>query len=589
MPAPRPIAGRYEILETLFADGRGEELRARDLTLGREVLLVRRPCAVELEGRVAVERALREARALAGLRHPAIQKLHDVLEDESGPTLVLEPVAGETLEAHFVREKQLAPQEVRKLGIELADALATVHAAGAVHRDVSERNIVLRADGTPCLTGFRLAKPATLSGATSIQYGQVDAASGAKERLVLPLHPAPEQLAGETASARTDLFALACVLYRALTGRAAMSDHLLGGWHQPPDPARLVPGTPPALAKLVMACLARSPIGRPQSAVELRDALRAISTPNTGAVGTRTRSLVPAARLGLGLAASVALALLGWRFWPRSEATAQKRGLAASEESPPSHPATVYKPGYGKALALLIGIGEEYQKNGFQPLANAKADVNSVAQALEDLPADHWDTTPLLGEEATHDGIVDALAKLQAQLGPEDRALIYYAGHGERHETSDSSGWIIPADAQTLDRDPARKKWIRFDDFARFLDETRAKHVLIAMDCCFGGRLATMRSAGARDYEESFLTTRARVVLAAGRSNERVQDSGPKREHSPFAEVFLAELKPRKGGVTSSMLHSQMLRHFADERVNQKPVLAPVDGDEGEFVFLLGQ
>jgi len=585
MPAQKPIAGRYEVLETLFADERGEELRARDLTLGREVLLVRRPCAVQLDGRVAVERALREARALAGLRHAAIQKLHDVLEDESGPTLVLEPVAGETLEAVLAREQKLEPEEVRRLGIELADALASVHAAGAVHRDVGERTIVVRGDGSPCLTGFRLAKPATLSGATSIQYGQVESVAGCKERVVLPLHPAPEQLAGEPASARTDLFALACVLYRALTGREAMPAHLTGGWRQATDPARLVPGTPPVLAKQIMASLARSPIGRPQSAIELRDALRAEKPASARTTGPESRSR--GAGVGLGLAALVALALLGWRFWPRAEAPSGERGLAANTANAATAQ-SAFASGFRESHALLIGIGEVYKRNGFPPLANAVRDVEALDEALRSSSADRWQTRLLREEECSFDGIRAALAELEAKLEPEDRALVYFAGHGEPHERSDSSGWLIPADAETAARDPARLHWLPFDAFARFLTDASAKHVLLAMDCCYGGRLAATRAAGASAYKARFTTEPASVVLASGRANEKVSD-GSIGQHSPFAETFLEALKPGAGAFTSGMLYSAMLKRFTDLDLPQTPVIDhPKPGAGGEFVFLLG-
>jgi hypothetical protein len=585
---PKPIAGRYDVLETLHSDGRGEELRARDQTLGREVLLVRRPCAVQLDGRASVDRALREARALAGLRHPSIQKLHDVVEDEGGPTLVLEPVAGETLEARLARETKLEPEEVRRLGIELADALATVHAAGAVHRDVSEHTIVLRGDGSPCLTGFRLAKPATMSGATSIQYGQVQESGSCKERVVLPHHPAPEQLAGEAASARTDLFALACVLYRALTGREAMPDHLAGGWRPPTDPVRLVPGTPPVLAKQILACLSRSPIGRPQSAIEFRDALRTEKPARAKAAEAGVTSAPSAAKLGMGLAAAVALALLGWQFWPRAAAVAPDRGLATTNESAHS-PDARYQASYRKTHALLIGIGQAYEGSGFPPLSNAARDVQALDESLRALPNDNWEPEVLLDGKATQQGILNALYAMEDALDPEDRVLIYFAGHGVPHERSETSGWLIPADGKSLDKDPnARTNWLQFETLKTFLGNAVAKHVLLAMDCCYSGRMGSSRSAGAEQYKKAFLTEPAVVVLASGRPNEKVSD-GVTNGHSPFADVFLESLAGRTGGLTSSALYNRMSERFLEQSLPQKPTLrCPENMTMGEFVFLLG-
>src|SRR6185295_18457358 len=85
-------------------------------------------------------------------------RLLDVMETPGGPMLVIEPVEGETLADRFERGGPLAPAEIQALGIRLCDALEAVHAVGVVHRGVSAENIVLRADGTPCLAGFVFAK-----------------------------------------------------------------------------------------------------------------------------------------------------------------------------------------------------------------------------------------------------------------------------------------------------------------------------------------------------------------------------------------------------------------------------------------------
>jgi hypothetical protein len=330
--------------------------------------------------RAAAERALREARALAGVRHPSIQRLHDVLEDQNGPVLVLEPATGESLAARMDREPRLDPELVRRLGCELADALAAVHAAGAVHRDVSEDTVILRADGTTCLTGFRLAKPASLGASTSIQYDPERALATTSERVALPAHAAPEQLGGEAANPRTDIFALGCVLYRALTGQPAPAGGISDGAR---DPARrLAAGAPQSLVKLVLACLAQSPLGRPQTAAELRDGLRAVAVEPRGAPRARRASRAAI----LALASLVALCALGWQLWPRRAAPGE-RGLAPSE-APRRSAEAAFEPGFRSSRALLIGIGEAYRGHGFEPLANSVADVEALAEALEASTAD---------------------------------------------------------------------------------------------------------------------------------------------------------------------------------------------------------
>ena len=572
--------GRFRVLETLVSEGGRVEERALDGVLGREVLLVRRGLAVQGTG----ERGLREARALAGLAHPGLQKLYDAFSDDGGVTLVLEPVGGESLAERLGGGGRLEPEEVRRLGLDLADALAAVHAAGAVHRDVCAEHVILRPEGGVCLTGFRLAKPATQGAQTSLDYGGRETS---RVRAELPAHPAPEQLGGEAASPRSDLFALGCLLYRALTGEDAQPELLERGWQTPLDPHRLVPAAPRELTRLILSCLARSPLGRPRSAVELRDALGPAGkhVPKALRRGRRPTALGIAAAAALLVAMGLGAVLL------RPDGAGQAASGAAIERGIGLEPDPLrarggaYGPGFRRSHALLIGIGQEYRRGGFATLPNAPRDVLALAEILAASPG-RWETRVLLEESATFDGIRTALAGLEAELDPEDRVLVYFAGHGMPHARSGTSGWLIPADAQSLERDPTRSRWLHFDTFERFLKDAAAKHVLLAMDCCYGGRLAATRSAGATPFEARFLTRPAKVVLAAGRADEPVLD-GVAQGHSPFAEVFLGALRERSAPITSSMLHAALLRSFADRDVPHTPVLAflPEVGP-GEFVFL---
>jgi hypothetical protein len=419
---------------------------------------------------------------------------------------------------------------------------------------------------------------------TSLEYGP----SHASEQAALPAHPAPEQLGGEAASARSDLFALGCVLYRALTGREALPEFFERGWSAPQDPARLVPETPRELAKVVLACLARSPISRPQSAAEVREQLRAAGTGQRTADGPKRARPRVSTAVGAGAAALLLAGLGAWQLWPSTSGAGAARGIATGEESGiVRDPGALFAAGFRSSRALLIGIGESYRENGFPPLRNAVRDVEALEAALAGLPADRWETTVLTEEEATFDGIRAALAELEEALEPEDRALIYFAGHGVPHERSGSSGFLIPADGESLEKDRSRTRWLHFDAFDRFLKDASAKHVLLAMDCCYGGRLAAARSASVSDYQERFLTRPARVVLAAGRADEQVSD-GIASGHSPFAQVFLDSLTHTGKAITSSMLHAEMLRTFTERGLPQTPVLAfPEDVPPGEFVFLL--
>src|SRR5689334_5293183 len=157
MPLPR-VSDRFQILEELARCETGTLLRARDQLLQREVVLKLPPEGARADGGSETERELREARALARVQHRAIVRLLDVLESPAGPVLVLEPTSGESLAERLLREQRLDPAAVRALALELAGALAAVHAIGVVHRGITLDQIVLLADGRPQLGGFGFAK-----------------------------------------------------------------------------------------------------------------------------------------------------------------------------------------------------------------------------------------------------------------------------------------------------------------------------------------------------------------------------------------------------------------------------------------------
>ena len=156
-----------------------------------------------------------------------------------------------------------------------------------------------------------------------------------------------------------------------------------------------------------------------------------------------------------------------------------------------------------------------------------------------------------------------------------------------RHSPRLLDGWIVPAYARPLAQDEGRATWMRFDEFDRFFDETRAKHVLVAMDCCYSGRLATGRSASASSYSERYLRQKAHVVLTSGRGFEEVSDGVP-GTHSPFAEAFLGTFEREDlPAITSSELFSEIDRVFAERGVGHLPQLRHAGGAPGQFVFFL--
>jgi Tol biopolymer transport system component len=286
--APGTRLGPYEILAPLGAGGMGEVWRARDLRLGREVAIKVLPGHLSSNPEVRA-RFEREARTVSSLNHPHICVLHDVGRAPgaagSGDTdyLVMELVEGETLAARL--EKGPLPMvETLRFGAQIADALDRAHRAGVVHRDLKPGNVMLTRAGAKLLD-FGLARATGLAaatdssgGATTLSRSPTVAASLTSEGTLVGTfqYMSPEQLEGREADARSDLWALGCVLYEMASGRRAFEGRsqasLIGAimTGEPPSLASTGPFATPGLERLVRACLAKDPAARVQSAHDVK-------------------------------------------------------------------------------------------------------------------------------------------------------------------------------------------------------------------------------------------------------------------------------------------------------------------------------
>jgi eukaryotic-like serine/threonine-protein kinase len=216
--------GPYGIVGIIGAGGMGEVYRARDTRLERDVAIKVLPAQL-IDTAQARDRFQREARAVAALQHPNICTIHDVGAIGDGHAyLVMELLQGETLQQRLARGR-LDVAALIDIGITLADALDAAHRAGIVHRDIKPGNIFLTPYG-PKILDFGLAKatPDTAADA-SLQATRTAVASltdpGSTVGTVA--YMSPEQLRGEEADARSDLFALGLVLYEMATGHPAFS------------------------------------------------------------------------------------------------------------------------------------------------------------------------------------------------------------------------------------------------------------------------------------------------------------------------------------------------------------------------------
>jgi hypothetical protein len=263
--------GHYRVLRVLGAGGMGVVFHAEDLQLKRPVALkAMRPA---LTGGAARQRFLREAQAMAAVKHDHVVTIYQVDQDRDVPFLAMEFLAGETLEDRLKREGKLPPAEVLRLGRETAEALAAAHERGLIHRDIKPANLWLEAPrGRVKVLDFGLAR-VLQDDAHLTQSGTV---------IGTPAYMAPEQARGEKVDQRCDLFSLGVVLYRACTGQLPFRGNntlaiLTALATQQPQPVRVLePAVPSPLAELIMCLLDKSPQARPGSAGEIAQQLLAI-------------------------------------------------------------------------------------------------------------------------------------------------------------------------------------------------------------------------------------------------------------------------------------------------------------------------
>jgi tetratricopeptide (TPR) repeat protein/TolB-like protein/tRNA A-37 threonylcarbamoyl transferase component Bud32 len=315
---PLRVLSHYRILGRLGSGGMGEVYLAEDQKLGRRVALkVLPPELAQNPQRLA--RFRREARVVAALNHPNIVTLHSIEEDQGVPFLTMERVEGVTLRDKIV-PGGLPADELLRLALPLADAVAAAHAQGITHRDLKPANVMISGDGRLKVLDFGLARRTLEDGGAS-----ADLTVDGRVLGTVP-YMSPEQAKGFPVDCRSDVFSLGTVLYELATGEhpfAAPSpaETVSKILRDTPEPAA---GLPPALRSILDRCLQKDPDLRYQNAGELRDALRSMSPPlpeggrgwERGARGVRG-TLAAAICLILALAAA-----FWWTHRARHEAPA---------------------------------------------------------------------------------------------------------------------------------------------------------------------------------------------------------------------------------------------------------------------------
>ncbi len=266
---PGKKLGPYEVVASLGAGGMGEVYRARDPRLGREVAIKVLPQRLSSSPDFRA-RFEREARTLSRLNHPHICTLHDVGHDSGIDYLVMELIEGETLAARL-EHGPLPIDRLLALAAQIAAALVEAHRAGLVHRDLKPSNLMLTGSGVKLLD-FGLARPAeplAAAGGAPSQAPTVHQPLTTAGAIVGTFqYMAPEQIEGREADARTDVFALGCVLYEMATGSRPFSGGdgvaiLASMLRDRPEPLTARNSAMPhGLEHIVARCLERDPARR---------------------------------------------------------------------------------------------------------------------------------------------------------------------------------------------------------------------------------------------------------------------------------------------------------------------------------------
>ncbi len=377
--------GVYKILSLLGAGGMGEVYKAQDTRLNRIVAIKVLPRHLSERADLR-QRFEQEARALASLSHPHICPIHVIGKEDGIDFLVMEYVAGKTLD-ELIPRRGLRSNEVLKYAIQIADALATAHAAGIVHRDLKPGNIMVSESGQVKVLDFGLAK---LSGKAASQEPDATTllASGkgprTEEGTVLGTvsYMSPEQAEGKSLDARSDIFSFGLVLYEMVTGQRAFTGEsdlatLTAILREEPKPAsQIVHDIPPDLEKIINRCLRKDRERRSQTHGRCEDC----PAGTEGGIGFRDAGQAPSTqrvrrrgRVWTAVAV-VALAVAGVAVW-----------INRSTTKMPEAPLT--------AVPLTSYPGEERQPS-FSP------DGNQVAFSWNGEKQDNFDIyVKLIGSE----------------------------------------------------------------------------------------------------------------------------------------------------------------------------------------------
>ena len=321
----------YELIEKLGEGGMGVVWKARDTRLDRFVAIKFLP-PDKTSDPDRKRRFAQEARAASALNHPRIITIYDIDHADGADFIVMEFVAGKTLE-QLIPAKGMKVDDAVRYAMQIADALAAAHAAGIVHRDLKPANVIVSDSGQVKVLDFGLAKLQEEAATSEVEHTRTIALEAKTEAGTIvgtTCYMSPEQAEGKKVDARSDIFSFGSVLYEMLTGKRAfrgdskMSTLAAILRADPESLENQVDGAPRDLIRIVQRCLRKDPDERAQSMADLRIALKDIKEESeSGLLAAPAVASRKQGSKGLWIAAGIAVVAVGAGaayFWPAKSA-----------------------------------------------------------------------------------------------------------------------------------------------------------------------------------------------------------------------------------------------------------------------------
>jgi eukaryotic-like serine/threonine-protein kinase len=404
----------FDILEKLGEGGMGVVYKARDAHLDRLVAIKVLP-PDKLADRERRLRFVQEAKTASALNHPGIVTIHDISQHGGVDFIVMEFVAGRTLD-RVIPRRGLGLNEAVDYGIQIAEALAAAHAAGIVHRDLKPSNVIVDVHGRTKVLDFGLAKLVDPPGRAFWEEGPTitHPASVTAHGVIVGTvaYMSPEQAEGKAVDARTDIFSFGSVLHEMVTGqRAFQGDSPLSTVtavlrDEPKLVSQLRDGVPRELERLISRCLRKDPERRWQAMSDIKIALRELKDEVDSGTPAVSAAARPRSRGAVWAAAALSLAILagviGAVFW-------RDRGAGRTALTPT--PFT--------AVPLTTYPGREQQPS-------FSSDDNSVAFIWNGETEDNWDVyVKLIGAGSPQRLTTDPAIDLSPAWSPDGRSIAF--------------------------------------------------------------------------------------------------------------------------------------------------------------------